>query len=260
MTTYEKDKVGLGIITYNREDYFKQVYETIPFDRIGHSIVINDGTPYAFKPDKSELIQHTENIGVGRSKNQALQYLINKGCEYLFLLEDDILIKKPEVFEEYIRIANITGIHHLNFEVTQTNPVQATFIYEENASITLYKNPWASFSYFRKNVIDKLGAFDEGYMNAFEHIDLIYRYSRAGIMPPFWYFPDISNSTEYLEPIPNSIKNSTITNKDNYQSNWQLSAQRFIQVHGGFTNEIPEVGNKKAINILLQLQKLYGQP
>ncbi|MEO6582966.1 MAG: hypothetical protein ABIO05_01505, partial [Ferruginibacter sp.] len=94
---------------------------------------------------------------------------------------------------------------------------------------------------------------------AFEHIDLVYRYSKVNVMPPFWYFPDISNSNEYLDIIPGSLENSTITNKEMYQENWQMSAQRFVQLHGHFTNEIPDIGTQKALSVLMTLQKQYGR-
>jgi hypothetical protein len=48
-------------------------------------------------------------------------------------------------------------------------------------------------------LIKKFGYFDENYMNAFEHIDFAYNLIKLGIAPPFWYFPDISNSNDYLE-------------------------------------------------------------
>jgi hypothetical protein len=78
-------------------------------------------------------------------------------------------------------------------------------------------------------------------------------------MPPFWYFPDILNSNDYLEAIKGSIENSTITDQPDYQKNYNISAQHFIQAHGHFTSQIADVPSNKALARLQQIQKIYGK-
>ncbi len=250
--------IGLGILTFNRLEYFKQVIATIPFDKIQHCVIVNDGMAYPTDiiPKDAVLIQHTSNKGIGKSKNEALQYLLNKGCEDLFLIEDDILIKDPNVFNEYIRTAKKTGLFHLNFEQVGANLLQLKVAYDDETTIALYKNPQGAFGYYYRNVLEKLGLLDEGFINAFEHVDYVYRLSQVGLLPPFWFFPDINNSEKYLEPILGSIESSTITNKANYQDNWHNSAHRFIELHGRFTNEIPILHQEK---ILSSLTKIYNE-
>ena len=36
-------------------------------------------------------------------------------CDYIFIIEDDMLIKKPDVFNKYIEAYQATGIHHFNY-------------------------------------------------------------------------------------------------------------------------------------------------
>ena len=36
-------KIGVGIITYNRPEYYSQVLKSIPRDRIDALIIVNDG-------------------------------------------------------------------------------------------------------------------------------------------------------------------------------------------------------------------------
>jgi GT2 family glycosyltransferase len=73
-------KIGVGIVTHNRETAFRTCLASIPRHKIDVLYVVNDATPYA--PDVyegsniSELIQNPVNLGVGKSKNILLKSLI----------------------------------------------------------------------------------------------------------------------------------------------------------------------------------------
>ncbi|WP_409160780.1 glycosyltransferase family 2 protein [Pectobacterium sp. B2J-2] len=108
-------KVGVGIATYNRPEGLLKLYNSLPFDIIDEIIIVNDGEYQSAFDDIPHLVVNNEvNLGVGKSKNIALKYLLSKKCEHFFLLEDDIYIKNPSVFERYIYVSKITGIQHLN--------------------------------------------------------------------------------------------------------------------------------------------------
>ncbi len=93
-------RIGVGVITYNRVPLFIQCVKSIPaVDRL---IVVNDGNPYEetiYPSTVTKVIQHRKNRGVGISKNDALRYLMNEGCEHIFLCEDDIRIKNEKIFK-----------------------------------------------------------------------------------------------------------------------------------------------------------------
>ncbi|GAB0061169.1 hypothetical protein IBA8401_21960 [Pseudomonas syringae] len=90
-------KVGCGIVTYNRPALLKKLYDSLPAEIIDCVVIINDGDVYPeFSAYDSEVFFNNEtNLGVGKSKNRALSRLMDAGCEHLFLIEDDIYIKKP---------------------------------------------------------------------------------------------------------------------------------------------------------------------
>lgn len=255
-------KIGVGIITYNRPDYYKQVYESIPKNEINFLVIINDGNNSYVSPKDANLVVHNnKQLGVAASKNKALKELIKFGCEHLFIIEDDIIIKNPKVFQEYIKAANSTGIHHLCYEKVAENGKNLKFVHKQpdGTKIGFYHNPQGAFMYINANLIKKLGYFDENYINAFEHIDFAYNLIQKKIAPPFWYFPDLYNSEEYLTDIVGSNENSSITNKDKYQENWQKSAEYFIKKWGHFTNEIKDEGIKKLLLSLIKLQTNYSR-
>jgi hypothetical protein len=257
------NNIGVAIITFNRPDYYKKVLDNIPKNKIKCLVIVNDGkTPYANESDGDYVIKNNEQLGVSISKNKALKILIEKfNCEHLFLIEDDVLIQNENVFDEYINTANTFGIHHLNYEKVAGNEKTLKYSYKAPSghSIGLYHNPQGAFSYFNANIIKKLGYFDENYINAFEHIDIEYSLSKNNVAPNFWYFPDVLNSDQYLKTIEGSDENSTITNKNKYQENWQKSAQTFVKKWGHFTNEIPDVGEETIKNRLMFLESNYAK-
>ena len=84
-------KIGVAIITCNREDFFKKCYSSIP-DYVDEFVIVNDGSPLYFPLDRGTLITNDVSKHVGESKNIAMTYLLDKGCDYIFTLEDDIYI------------------------------------------------------------------------------------------------------------------------------------------------------------------------
>jgi hypothetical protein len=256
-------KIGVAIITFNRPEYYKKVLEKIPKNKIDHLIVVNDGNNiYAKDTDADCVIKNNNQLGVAKSKNIALKVLIEKyECEYLFIVEDDVIILDENVFDVYIDTANVFGIHHLNFEKVAGNEKTLKYSYEAPSghSIGVYHNPQGAFSFLHSNIIKKLGYFDENYINAFEHIDLEYNLAKNKVAPPFWYFPDVLNSDKLLTTIEGSNENSTITDKEKYRENWDKSAEYFVKKHGFFTNKIQEIDKNILSTFLIQLENNYNR-
>jgi len=255
-------RTGIGIITYSRPDYYKKVYDSIPKDQVDKIVIVNDGEfAYVNPTDGDTVIHNKKQLGVAKSKNKAIKELIDLGCEHLFLIEDDIIIKNPSVFQEYIKAADSTGIHHLCYEKVAGNEKTLKYVHEQPDGIKIgfYHNPQGAFMYINARLVLKLGFFDENYTNAFEHIDFAYNLIQKKVAPPFWYFPDLYNSEEYLTDIEGSSENSSITNKEKYQENWQKSAEYFTKKWGHFTNTIEDIGKKRLILSLAELQNNYSR-
>ena len=49
------------------------------------------------------------------SKNIAMQKLLDKGCDYIFIIEDDMIILDDSVFNKYIQASKVSGIQHFNY-------------------------------------------------------------------------------------------------------------------------------------------------
>ena len=96
-------KIGVGIITCNRPDYLRGLLNTLPLTVINELVVINDGKPVSgFELPQGTWLDNPVNLGVGKSKNRAMKHLYDNGCEFVFIIEDDMLIKESSVFHKYI--------------------------------------------------------------------------------------------------------------------------------------------------------------
>lgn len=257
-------KIGIGVITYNRPEYYKQVLKSLEsIDNQIRLVIVNDGiNSYANESDGDFVIKNNKQLGVAVSKNLALKILIEKfKCEHLFLIEDDILIKNQQVFDEYIKAANSTGIHHLCYEKIAGNKDTLKYVLEQpdGVKVGFYFNPQGAFMYINANLIKRLGYFDESYMNAFEHVDFSYNLTKNKVAPSFWYFPDLLNSHEYITDIEGSSDNSSISNKENYKENVAKSGSHFVEKWGHFTIDIPEDDLKTFQSSLIYLQYYYSR-
>lgn len=233
------EKIGLGIVTYNRPDYFKKIFSAVPQSAVDEIVVVNDGTPYG---DISvPLIQHETNKGVGVSKNDAMRHLLAKGCDYIFLMEDDIIIKDAGVFQKYIEASKETRIQHFNysqhgvmnkFANTNTPSPKTKIEYNDGIKIALYPHCVGAFSFYTRKCLEQVGLLDETFYNATEHVEHTYSIIKNNMHPPFWWFADIADSNQYLDDIPWSIQTSTISSKPNHNDMVRKGLEYFNKKHG----------------------------
>lgn len=268
-TTVPISSIGVGMVTYNAEHRIRQSAFTIP-EFIQNFVIVNDGTPYPEDayPKHAYVIQHEKNMSVGAAKNTAMKYLMDKGCEHIFIIEDDMLITNPLVFIEYIKHSKISGIKHLNFGLHgpanktpdgEPNPRMNVVYNKEDVGkelyITFYPNCVGAFSYYHNTVIKSIGYIDERYKNAWEHVDHTLQAAKHGFHPPFWYFADILHSWKYISEIPMSIDESTIRNQNGWSDNIAKGAKYFKHKNGEFPTHIPVLSNRAALMVIENIYK-----
>ena len=245
------EKIGLGIVTYKRPDYFKEVIKHIPIDRVDEIVIVNDGTPYDISTDFF-TIQHETNKGVGKSKNSALRHLQSKNCEHFFLMEDDIFIRDADVFLKYIDASKKTGIQHFNYSqhgwmnrqiinntVSDLPNVRAKIDYRD-VSIALYTHCVGAFSYYSKKCLDTVGLLDENFFNACEHVDHTYQIIKQKLHPQFWWFADLVDSNKLLSDIPWTKETSTISSRSDHRDLMSAADKVFRQKNGLTPLQIPQ--------------------
>ena len=273
-----ENKIGVGIITCNRPDFLAKLLESISYRNDVELVIVNDGGPIDMKGYNYYIINNETNLGVGKSKNKAMQHLLDKGCDYIFIIEDDMIILDDTVFERYIKASETSGIQHFNYgpgspfnrkqniqfglhnrhlldQHSEPNP-RLIIDYGNDVKISLFEHTVAMFSFFTRKVLEEVGLIDENYYNAWEHVDHTYCIIKAGYHPPFWWFVDIYESHKYLTEAPGAIDNSSIANKtEQWEKNVYGGREIYKQKHGHYPNEPPYVTEEQVIQTIKQLKR-----
>jgi len=262
------EKVGVGIVTYNRQHFFKKCFLSVDIDGVDELIIIDDfnidgkcnsennvdimwiqsncrrlddGVP----SPEVRLQYNDRNLGVGASKNEALTYLLDSGCDHIFLIEDDMLIKDPRVFEKYIEASKVSGIQHMMFayhgpanknNVSKGTPTPRLVIfYNDDVSVSLNQHCVGSFCYYTRKSLEDCGLIDEKFKNAFDHVSHSYELALKGYSTPYWWWADLGNSYDYIDEQACSEESSTIKTPERLQEwreNIQISMNYFKEKFG----------------------------
>lgn len=267
-------KIGLAIVTYNRPHYFQQCMAALESCRrdLSYIVVVNDGTPYTgvkIPEWINKHIQHGSNKSVGVAKNQGMRALVQAGMEDIFVMEDDMILKSPDIFQKYIQAAKSSGIHHLNYALHgPANKKQGTeepsprqIVDYGDVKVVLYPHCVGAFTYFHRGVILNVGYHDERFKNAWEHVEYALRVIKKGLHPPFWWFADIENSSEYITEIPGSIGGgSSINHTPEWTSNMKRGAAWFKEKHGYIPVQLPDTPPEEVQKIIARIEEYYGTP
>lgn len=246
--SYKKNKIGVGLITCDRIEFFKKSYNSLEkiYDDISF-VVVDDGVENTVR----DLIDFTEDgnthyiktkgkEGVAIAKNKALQYLINCECEHIFLVEDDIEILDGKVFDLYIKASKSTGIKHFNFGLhgnhntdQNGNPLSKKIVnYPDGTKIILYHNVLGALSYYHIDVLNDIGVIDQQFYNALEHVDHTYQIIKAGYHPYFRWFADVEGITEYIKDIVPDHQQSKIRSEEDFMENFFNNHDKFVKKNG----------------------------
>ena len=257
-------KIGVGIITCNRPGFFRKCFNSIPKDKVDDIVVVNDGE----KLDNSlfdnvnncTVFTNTTNQGVGRSKNTALQHLLDRDCDYIFLIEDDMLIVRDDIFEAYISASKETGIQHFLFAyhgpankngISGGKPCPRKVIeYPSGVNIALNQHCVGAFCMYTKQSLQDVGLFDEKFNNAFEHVHHSYLLCKKGYCVEYWWWPDIANSMDYIQEQACSEQNSAIRPRKDWQDNIKKGFDHFIALEQVSPVHVPDSTTQNIINKL----------
>jgi glycosyltransferase involved in cell wall biosynthesis len=277
-----KEKIGVGIVTHERLNYLKTLLESLlPCrDVIDELVVVNDGKPIDnFKLKFGEWLQNETNQGVAKSKNRAMKHLFDKDCDYIFIIEDDMIIKDNSIFQKYVEAHKVSGIHHFNYgpgspfnrkqtikdfdlhnrhlldEKTEPNP--KLIVDYKVCKIALYEHTVAMFSFFTKTLLKQgLGYMCEDFDNCWEHVSSTNYIIRAGYHPPFWWFADLANSHDLITEAPGAIENSSIAkDKSEWMKKVMAGREIYKTKHGYYPNQPPLYTEEQVIEVLKQLKK-----
>jgi len=263
-------KIGVGIVTCNRDDFYNTCVGSINPSWYDEIITVNDGdngiVGTCQLPDHY-VINNESNLGVCKSKNKALSYLLSKGCDYIFLVEDDMMFK-GNAFEEYIRASKATGIQHMSFayhgpankgNISKGVPKPRKVIDYGDVKIALNQHSVGAVCFYTKESLDDVGIFDEEFdKNNFEHVEHSYSLAKAGYSTPYWWWADLANSCDFIEEQACSEESSSIRRECDWKQKIIDSAHLFQKKHGympAWQNAVPDTPLVDVIKILKSMKK-----
>lgn len=266
------NKLGIAVTTKDRPEYFAKCISSLP--QTDFVCFVNDGLPYSDEVYKLsnnsnyEVIQHDKNLGIACAKNSALRCLIQNDCNFLFLIEDDIIIKNPEIFIKYIKAAEVSGLWHMNYGFSNvynfnqdgSRAIRASLDYGEGNTVIFTPNIMAGVQFFHKSVIKAIGYMDERYsiLKNMEHVDHSYKIVKAGLLPAYYWWPDVDNSWEYISTIEESITKSQ-SKDENFQENFSLAVALFKHKHEVSPLEVPDTPQEEVLSKLEKIQNNYAR-
>ncbi len=184
--------IGLGLVSYGREEYREQALRAIDTHLSG----VLDVFTVAF-----------DIAPVARAKNEALTILLDKGCDWIFLSEDDVVVQSERAVTGYIDACVQSGWSHLNFHAHGPgNPGPV----EVDGPVTLWPNLVGAWAVFSRESLETSGLFDETFRNAWDHCEHTLRLAADGFTHQWPGVADATGSEEWLTEIPGSIENSSI--------------------------------------------------
>lgn len=256
----DNNKIGVGIVTYNSEEYYKALYNSLPLKAIDVLVTVNGGNKYK-NEYTGNWIQHSENVYPSICRNDCINFLLQRDCEHIFIIEDDMILKADDIFEKYIQASKETGIRYFSFVSTSWDSgtpdkrtPRITVEYKNNVSISLYKNMCNEFTYHHKTCYEKTGLYDTKFRDPFD-IDLAYRESRQNYATPFWWFADITGSDKLIMNNPNAVSRlqndrADGTREQLIQKQWEY----FYKKHGVMVNQIPDTPKEGVIEKLKKIK------
>jgi hypothetical protein len=256
------EKIGVGITTYNTEHYYEALYNSLPRDKIDELVTVNGGKEYSKKYD-SDWIQHRQNRYPSVCRNDCINFLLEKKCDHIFIIEDDMVIKDKDIFYKYIEASKVSGLKYFSFVSTswesgtpEKRTPKLTVEYNKDISISFYPNMCNEFTYHHASCYSKNGLYDTNYRFAWD-VDLTYRESIHGdYAAPFWWFADVTNSDNYIMNNPET--NSRIDAPDNpdgsrtqkIHKEWEF----FIKKHNVAVTQIPNKTKQEVVSFLKQIK------
>ena len=278
----EVEKVGISIITCGRKEMFDNLFNSLLIckDQIDELFIIEDvrkpnpdfenyiieSTQDKWKGDNSlfRIINET-NLGVAASKNKAMKFLLDSGCDHIFIIEDDMLVKDQNIFQAYIDASKKSGIQHLMFGyhgpankngISHGKPCPRLVVDYGDFSLAFNQHCVGAFCYYSRKCLEDVGLIDEKFRNAFDHVSHSYELALKGYSTPYWWWADLANSLDYIEEQACSEENSSIKTPESMQkweSNIRGSMDYFKEKFGVYpfgSDGVPDTREQEVLNFL----------
>lgn len=267
--------ISICVLTYNNFiDTFECLKSLKNLDDDFHTIIIidngsTDNSTLKLRqnfPD-IKILKLSENVGVPRGFNLGIQYSLRKEFDYIFLLNNDTIVKS-DTLTELMKVEEIDK----NFGLAMPQ----ILFYPQKLKEEDRKNIWSDGGYFRKfppgfvqkdnrkninfnnprkvdfapacgiliprHTIEKIGFFDPGYFFFFEDWDYSIRTREAGLN--IWCIPSAK--------LWHKVSKSTKKNNKFYWYIMGESTAIFYQKHYSFLSSVIQILYRSIRDVLVE--------
>lgn len=219
--------IALGIVTYNRPQFFEKTAKAVAKHLGNYPLYVYDDGSDAkhhgayvrgFKalPD-AHLVFGGQNRGVAHAKNQLLARMLDDNADWLVMVEDDVAPRSDQAVAHYVAACEASGLHHLSF--AHHGPANAKGPVGQDGPVEFYPHAVGAWCIYSAECLQKAGLLDEGFVNAWEHVEHTLRLAEAGYTSGAFRFADATGSREHVAELPRSIETSVIRPRTDWSAN-----------------------------------------
>jgi hypothetical protein len=214
-----RGRVGLGLTTWQRPEMFRECRDSVIEHLSGvldEVIVIQDGGQDYIRdlPGKWWRTSHGVNKGWSVAKNGCLDALLERGCNHIFMIEDDTLVTSPRAITGYVDAALDTGLHYLTahpWGETETRLVEV----DGPVSYWAYVGSW--WTYMSAYGLRTGGGYNYTLTGILGDIELPQRWARLGLTSGWGRLPDATGSEDWVKPRCQTLDQSTIASQPDWK-------------------------------------------
>lgn len=222
-----RGKVGLGLTTWQRPELFKRCRDSVIEHLSGlvdEVVVLQDGgEDYIWDlPERWWRKSHGVNRGWSIAKNSCLDALLERGCNHIFMIEDDTTVTSPQAITGYVDAALASGLHYLTahpWGETSTRLVEV----DGPISYWAYVGSW--WTYMSAYGLRTCGGYNNVLGGIMGDIELPQRWARYGLTSGWGRLPDATGSENWVKPSCLTIEQSTIA----AQPGWKERQEYLIE-------------------------------
>ena len=215
-----RGKVGLGVTTWKRPGMYRELVDSIQehlSTLVDEIVVVQDGDdPFILPgPRGWHMIWHAQNRGWAYSKNECLQYLLDAGCDWLFMVEDDTLVTSPWAITGYVDAHLASGLHYMTAH--PWGPV-TTALVEQDGPVSYWAYVGSWWTFMTAEGFKAGGGYNDVLGGIMGDIELPQRWKLKGLTSGWGRLPDATGSENWVLPRCLTIEESTIANQPGWKA------------------------------------------
>ena len=184
-------------------------------------VVVDDASD---EPYPNADYRFDENVGIAKAKNKCIELLIDKGCDELFLADDDTYPTNYDWWKAYVESPH--PLLSYTFSIVGKGTHNGNRLIKKDGAHKWYSNPCGCLVYINKIIVDKIGGYDIDYaLYGDEHLDYAIRAKNIGVIP--YEFMDVSEPLFYCLDQAGNYKTSRLdVAAQSYLSHRRLAQQK----------------------------------